>query len=185
MDIGDSGVGGALLVPKVDKKSVTSTSVIKFSTHQELPWQDEVNLKRFLNDTASALKQVISDLLKASTSQGLARPREVLCFLSAPFYASQSRVVKHISPDQFLVSAEMVDGLIKNDLETFAKNYPNLHSSIVNDHQRVIESKIMQFKLNRYPTHKPYGKEARELEIHNYVSIGSEKILSRLEEKIT
>ena len=184
LDIGDNGVSGALIVPEIVKKSQKYISNILFSTRRELPWQDEVNLKRFLNDTAAALKQVLGDLIEASSKASLARPHEIACFLSAPFYASQSRMVRQSAPKPFIVSEKLVTDLIKVDLEAFSKNYSSLNFSIINDHQRVIESRIMQFKLNRYLTHRPYNKLVRELEIQNYVSIGSEKILARLEEII-
>ncbi|MEK7621760.1 MAG: hypothetical protein AAB415_01135 [Patescibacteria group bacterium] len=180
IDLSNDSVSGLLLDPTYDTQKKIFCSPTRAVTRVPLPFQSELNLERFLNQVVAALKTVIDALTRDETS----RPAQVVCFLSAPFYASQTRVVRHTADQPFRITASFLNGLIAADLAQFTKQQPQLYTEVLADAHRVIESKTMQVKLNRYPTHTPADKQASEVEMYHYVSIGSERILGRFHEVI-
>ncbi len=180
IDLSNDSVGGLLLDPTYDKEHRKFCSPTRAVTHVPLPFQAELNLERFLNQVVVALKTTIEALARENNS----RPARVICFLSAPFYASQTRVVRHTTPEPFRVTASLLKDLLAKDLNQFISQHPQLYSEVIEDAHQVIESKTMQVKLNRYLTHTPYDKMASEVELFHYVSIGSSRILGRFREVI-
>ena len=180
IDLSNDSVGGLLLDPTYDKEQAMFCSPTRAVTHVPLPFQPELNLERFLNQVIAALKTT----LEALTRENNSRPARVVCFLSAPFYASQTRVVRHTAPEPFRVTTSLLNDLITTDLDQFIGQHPQLYSEVIEDAHQVIESKTMQIKLNRYLTHTPYDKVASEVELYHYVSIGSSRILGRFREVI-
>jgi len=180
VDLSNDGVGGLLLEPTYDKEKKIFCSPTRAVTRVPLPFQAELNLERFLNQVVTALKTVLETMARENNS----RPTRVIGFLSAPFYASQTRVVRHTAERPFHITPTLLNNLITADLEQFTKQHPQLYTEILKDTHRVIESKIMQIKLNRYSTQAPFDKLATEIEIYHYVSIGSDRILGRFNEVI-
>lgn len=180
IDLASDSVSGLLLDPTYDKTKKIYCSPVRAVTRVPLPFQPELNLERFLNQVIEALKTVLDALAREAHSH----PARVAGFLSAPFYASQTRVVRHVAEEPFRVTQDLLNDLVAHDLKEFTAQHPQLYAEVLEDAHQVIESKTMQVKLNRYLTHVPYGKTASEVELHHYVSIGSNKILNRFREII-
>ena len=180
IDLSNDSVSGLLLDPAYDKVRKIFCSPTRVVTRVPLPFQSKLNLERFLNQVVTALKTV----LDAITREPSCQPARVVCFLSAPFYASQTRVVRHTAEKPFRVTSTSLNNLIATDLKQFIQQHPQLYNEVLADAHQVIESKTMQIKLNRYPTHSPEGQTASEIELYHYVSIGSERIIARFREVI-
>jgi hypothetical protein len=180
IDLSNDSVSGLLLDPTYDKTREIFCSPTRAVTRVPLPFQVELNLERFLNQVVTALKTVLEAVAREADS----RPAKVICFLSAPFYASQTRVVRHTAEKPFRVTSTLLNNLIATDLKQFIQQHPQLYNEVLDDAHRVIESKTMQIKLNRYPTHLPEGQIASEVELYHYVSIGSERIIARFREVV-
>ena len=180
IDLASDSVSGLLLDPTYDKAKKIFCSPTRAVTRVPLPFQPELNLERFLNQVVTAMKTVLDALAR----EPHAHPARVACFLSAPFYASQTRLVRHVAETPFHVTETLLNDLVAGDLKEFTAQHPQLYAEVLEDKHQVIESKTMQVKLNRYLTHTPYGKTASEVELHHYVSIGSKKILDRFHEVI-
>ena len=180
IDLSDDSVGGLLLDPTYDKEHQMFCSPTRAVTHVPLPFQPKLSLERFLNQVVAALKTVLETVARENNN----RPARVICFLSAPFYASQTRVVRHVAAEPFRVTASLLNGLVTADLNQFIGQHPQLYSEVIDDAHQVIESKIMQVKLNRYLTHAPDDKVASEIELYHYVSLGSRRILGRFQEVV-
>src|SRR3989344_1619232 len=180
IDLSNDSVGGLLLDPTYDQDRKLFCSPTRVVTRVPLHFQSELNLDRFLNQVVTALKTVVETLVREHNS----RPVKVVCFLSAPFYASQTRVVRHAAPESFRITPTLLNDLVTVDLKQFIRQHPQLYPEVIEDAYQLIESKIMQVKLNRYLTHSPYNKSAKEIELHHYISIGSRRILNRFSEVI-
>lgn len=180
IDLSNDGVGGLLLDPTYNKTRDLFCSSPRAVTRVPLPFQAELNLERFLNQVVAALKTVVDTLARESNR----RPERVICFLSAPFYASQTRIIRRTAPEPFRVTRSLLNDLTAADLQQFIKQHPQLYAEVIKDAHQLIESKTMQIKLNRYPTRAPYDKLASEVELSHYVSIGSRRVLDRFREVI-
>lgn len=173
IDIGSASVGAALLAlakPPAKKAAEAECSQIIFSTRSPVEFQAELNLERFLSATTAALEKVVAELLKSKAGQ----PDKIICFLSAPFSASQTMIIREerpVSPSQGGPAAfSVTEKWVK---EKVAAEVKNLEAKLG---QKVFESKIMEIKLDGYASDKPFGQKAKLVEIANYVSLASEAV---------
>ncbi|MEK7610151.1 MAG: hypothetical protein AAB468_00125 [Patescibacteria group bacterium] len=168
VDVGNDGVSGAVVNLSTGKDCAQFLSTV----HEPVPSRDNFELKRFLDDVFSAFKTVINRLGTPSS--------RLVIFLASPFYASQTRIIRWQKAAPINISRSLVNQLVGEDRERFRQAEPRLYTEIINDRHEIVDGKIMQIKLNRYATANPYGQKASEIEIDNYISIGSTKILDRL-----
>ncbi|MBI2100264.1 MAG: hypothetical protein HYT48_02920 [Candidatus Vogelbacteria bacterium] len=172
IDIGSTSVGGALLnvsrQPRGKKVGKTCVEITKAARHS-INFQEEIDIKRFLVGMDNALKQTVAELQANNQSA----PSRIICFLSSPFHASQTRLINHAEPKPFTVTPRLVADLMLAELEKFSDS-----------RHEIIENKIMQIKLNGYPTTAPYRKRASELSLANFVSVASHDTLERFQKII-
>jgi len=177
IDIRSDSVGGALVEQKFDQEKRAVCSNFLKTSRREINFQTQLNLERFFSDLVEALKQVLSELITDH-----ARPGSLTCFLSAPFYVSQTRVITQTWPEPVTITKHLIADLVEADVRQFESVTPSLYREILNDSHELIERKIMQIKLNRYETTTPLDKTASEIVISHYLSIGSERVLNRFRE---
>ena len=105
VDIGSTSVGGALLMPNKDKQSKNRWRVV-YTTRQRINFSEQIESREFFNQMLSALKLVLKNFSGATQSVSAKQnqmpqpcwgvsPKEIHCFLSAPFYAGQTRIIHH------------------------------------------------------------------------------------------
>ncbi|MBI2100406.1 MAG: hypothetical protein HYT47_00035 [Candidatus Vogelbacteria bacterium] len=179
IDIRSDSVGGALVEPPSAKNQKVCSQVLKFSRHH-IDFRAALNHDRFFADLIAAFKLVLADLGAAAKP----RPAAVTVFLSAPFYASQTRTIKQTRPTPIRVTRRLISDLVAADIRQFQSQTPPLFREILRDAHELIEHKIMLVKLNRYETHNPFGQSASEIEISHHLSVGSSKMLERFRELV-
>ncbi|MBI4136041.1 MAG: hypothetical protein HY481_00610 [Candidatus Vogelbacteria bacterium] len=179
IDIRSDSVGGALVEPQSGKNQKVCSQVLKFSRHH-IDFRATLDRDRFFADLIAAFKLVLADLVIAAKP----RPASVAVFLSAPFYAAQTRTIKQTRPSPVKVTRRLVSDLVAADIKQFQSKTPPLFREILGDAHEIIEPKIMAVKLNRYETHSPFGQIASEIEVSHYLSLSSNKVLERFRELI-
>lgn len=176
LDIGSASVGGALV-------SFSSDSTIKpvtvFATRSELVFQEDLNFESFLSLMLSSLTEVITRIHDARVGA----PQSIHCFLAAPWYASQSRIITLSKETPFVFTKKLADELIGKEVISFENEYARKYTSL-GQKVRTLEKKIVRVMLNGYHTHEPIGLKAKELSMNLYVSISPESILHAIEEAI-
>ncbi len=171
IDIGSASVGGALIDSTRNKKSNLLCSKILYSTRNEITFNDELDIPRFIKGIEKVIEKTIADLM--ATKRG--NPGEIICFLSAPFYAAQTRSSINTYPKPISITPKLVTGLVGAELNRFKDSQPH-------PEHEVSESKLLQVKLNGYVTDQPYGQRAERVELAVYCSIGTGKHLARFRE---
>ncbi|MBI2097847.1 MAG: cell division FtsA domain-containing protein [Candidatus Vogelbacteria bacterium] len=180
IDIRSDSVGGALVEPRANVKTETNCpKVLEVSRHR-LEFRAELNRERFFADLMTAFKLILADFGAAAKP----RPDSVVVFLSAPFYASQTRTIKQTRPAPVKVTRRLISDLAAADSRQFQSQTPPLFREILHDAHELIEHKIMAVKLNRYETHRPFGQSASEIEFSHYLSLSSKKVLERFRELV-
>lgn len=176
-DIGSASVGAALVVPsrqgRSQRRGASVCTQIVFATRQRIILQENLELNRFLSNIAGALKLVAAAVVKAR----LGSPRRLICFLSSPFYAAHTSLIKISRPAPFKITPVLVSELVSGEVERFKKQQAALFESRVGGHE-IVENKIIEIKLNGYPFDHPYDKKASEVEIADYLSIASSRVLN-------
>lgn len=172
-DIGTSVVSGALVSIPVGK---AERPVILHTARSPIPVQDEFDFKRFFQLVLASLERTARAL---ATHHGTT-PEHSYCFLSSPWYASQTRTINFARPKPFPFTKKFATELIDKDLKafesTYLKNYAEIGSPVT-----LMENKIIEIKLNGYKAPDPFGKRASSLAMHLYFSMSSRALLESLE----
>ena len=175
MDIGSGSVGGALVFFSEDKKPK-----ILFSVRKPIVFQNDFKFERFLLSMLKATDQVLNELSKAK----LGKPKQVFCILAAPWYVSQAKAVIFENKKTFNVTSKRVDDLISREVESLKENFDAHYKDLTESKAEIIEVENINMKLNGYETRLPYGKKAKKLEAHLYVSMSAGQVLQALRQKV-
>lgn len=183
IDIGSTSVGGALLTPNKTKGARSRWRVV-YTTRQRINFNEQIESKEFFTQMLNSLKLVLKDFSGAAYSpvakanhlphHWWGNPvKEIHCFLSAPFYAGQTRIIRHTAAKPIKITDDLIKNLITSELKRFETEHADKHC--------LIENRLMSVKLNGYSIATPYGQMAQELELINYFSLGSIKVLDKIE----
>ncbi len=198
-DIGSGSVGGALVsIPKTSKKksfnfltlsaeeSPEDKPLVLYSTRTPITLNQDFDFDHFLFETGRALENVSKKMEQALFTPPMAgrgAPAKVFCFLSAPWYSCQTRIIKLKRNTPYKFTEKLAEEYIQKEIKNFesiqAKHFEN-----TGEKMRLIESRIMEMKLNGYKTAMPFDKKISEFEIALFVAVGSERILGAIEHQI-
>lgn len=161
VDIGSTSVGAALaLMPRRQRAGHQVCASIIFSTRNEINFPEhDIDPNRFLEGIAVALKKTMLDVVKA----GKGAPERVEVFLSAPFYASQTRAVRKQAAEPFVITPALIKELTAVE---------------VADHA-TIESELLGIRANGYQLRNPYKQPALDLEVQHFLSLAAPEIIKR------
>lgn len=174
-DIGSASIGGAMFVT-----SANTAPKIVYTLREPIKIEEEVNYEKFLQNTLNTLKDVAGRMCL----QGLGVPTRVYCVLSSPWFASQTRVIKMQKNAPFVFTSKLADTLTENEMKLFQEEHAKKYGEDMN-RVRAIELKTMSTTLNGYPTSKPLGQKAKELEMSLFISMSQESLLKMIEDSIT
>jgi len=173
LNIGGATVSGAFVARG---EGLTKIETVISTDIGVLPDVTSAALER---EMEKALSQTVDLLAKARRGA----PDRVVVSLQSPWYVSQARTVKMSRPSAFVFSRSMLDDMIARELKSFEDE--EIASSVLSGEPlRAIESNILQVKLNGYPTAKPIGLSARELEFSIFLSVSPDRVLKKIKENI-
>jgi len=175
-DIGSASVAGAL----IEVGGVEGKPKILHSVRKPMVFQEKLSFKRFVASMLKSLSEVSVELETKIPKT----PDKVMCFLSSPWYASQTRFIEVKRETPFIVSEKLLEELMEKEIESFKKDelikYPELKKS----NPKIIESHNIRVRLNGYETSNPIGKKANEAKIAFYVSVSTERVINNISENI-
>jgi len=161
-DIGSTSVGGALVDIGDGHKSIPT---LIWAERRYVPLGEHLNSDRLVSSIKKVTKEIAEHMAKHTTKH----PLRVYCVLSSPWYVSQTREAKFDSLKPVLVTKKLVDQIVKKEaglvMEAEERKYG--YSGV-----EIIEKNNMEIKLNGYATNAPYGKNAEELSVFLYTSVG-------------
>jgi len=179
IDIGSTSVGGITLdCSKPAKKTKEFCGCLGATIREDVSFQEDIDLQRYLEGITGALKKVAHSL--AVGSKGA--PTEVVCFLSAPFYASQTQKIKKTAPKPFPVTRKLLEDLVAEEVGKFKKSKPTFFRELEGknkDAHEIIESVLVKITLNGYDLPDYHHQLTEELTAHHYLSLASSSILDR------
>ncbi|MCX6736323.1 MAG: hypothetical protein NTZ13_04530 [Candidatus Parcubacteria bacterium] len=172
-DIGNSSVGGAavLLHPKNKPK-------LLHTVRKDMASQEKFDVDRFVSSMIETLEKVAQDISAVHLPPH--SEKVFSCFLSSPWYVSQTRMIQKNFETPVKISSRMLEEIQRKEIGDFkALEIKEMGADAI-----VLETKIIQTKLNGYETSDPEGKEATDFQMAMYVSISPEKIVESITEKI-
>lgn len=164
-DISSSSVAGAHILSDGTKATFLA------SARADAPLQEDLDVKRFVDDTVKHLESITTRIQKADAHH----PTAIQVVLASPWYISQTRTIVYKKETPFLCTEKLVQELIDTELKTILTN----NEGSFGGESVVVEKQISGITLNGYSTTNPYGKHSTVLELYLVVTIAPESVLKR------
>ena len=179
IDIGSTSVGGITLsYSNQERNNKEFCNCLSATIREDISFQEDIDPQRYLEGINSSLKKVAHSLAVDSKSA----PTEVVCFLSAPFYASQTKQIKKIEVTPFPVTHKLLEDLVDEEVGKFKKSKPAFFRELDvknKDTHEIIESVLMKITLDGYELSDYHHQSTKELTASHYLSLASSSILDR------
>ncbi len=175
LDVGSSRVGGALVLISRNK---TTKPKILLSVKNQINEDHNLNTEKFTIAMESALRATLRDIEKAKQGS----PTRIICFLSSPWYASQTRTINFVKNAPFILTQKIIDDLVTKEIKLFESDHLQKYAADP-EKPRILESKITQIMLHGYKVPDPIGKKITEVELSLFLSMCPGKILASIEKE--
>ena len=182
LDIGSKSLGGAVFLRKAGGKSL-----LLYTAREKLAFQRILTEQNLSSAMQKALDLILFHLEKYGVNH-LQKGRtnyivsHIDVVISSPWNASETKTLTLKFKDATPITEIMIEELISTEEESFEKKYgPESTDPLAHV---VLESKVLEMRLNGYPTAKPRGKKARELEVRMFASIIPGDTLQKIEKSI-
>jgi len=172
-DISSSSVGGAHALVENSGDNTAVTFLVQERRDSGL--EEELNIERFVEDTAKALEVVIDHVRTAD----LHHPEYIQVVLSSPWYNSYTRTIMYNKTTLFSCTKRLVDSLIEKEI-AFLLKQPTASGTAFGEGFRVVEQQLLQVRLNGYESADPYGKKVQSLELILVVTLAPEIVVERI-----
>lgn len=136
----------------------------------------DVNFDAFWRCTQMSLRKVIKTLLKDYPSG----PDVCLCVFLSPWFLSQTKIIDIRRETLFKITKVFFENLMKNEEESFRNKAETQREAKL----EFIEHEIIKTELNGYYTKSPIGKLAKTARLHIYMSLGMEKVKTKIGEEV-
>ena len=182
IDIGSKSVGGAIFMIGAVKPTLL------YTTREKLPFMKTLTEKNLSTALYKALDLVTLQLEKYCIehlrgTQKRYRVAYVDVVISSPWNASETKTLSVKFKDATIVTEVMIRELLSKEETAFEERYGS-DSEGVPMHS-VLERKILEIRLNGYPTARPYGKKVGALEIRMLTSIMMSGTLEKIKRTIS
>ena len=176
LDIGSKSVGGGIFVKKNGTKPV-----FNFVTRGKFPFKKNLSGETLSTVMLKSLDTVLADIEQfASKNFKDTRSRQrfdsVTVLVSSPWHAAETKTLSLQFQQPSLITESVVEELLAEEERSFEARFEGNKRNGLG----VLERKIVEMRINGYPTSKPYGKKATHLEVRMFGSV----ILSEFMEKI-
>ncbi|KKU68134.1 MAG: hypothetical protein UX89_C0007G0030 [Parcubacteria group bacterium GW2011_GWA2_47_16] len=182
LDIGSKSVAGAVFIP-----SPSGKPRILYATREKLFFRKNITGGELSSSMIKALDLILFHLNKYGVEHlrrtGIRYTVEsVDAVVSSPWNASETKVLTLKFSQRSLITEAVIEELISSEEKSFEKRFEG--TAVEELTHELLERKILEMRLNGYPTGKPYGKWASELEIRMFSSIISSSTLQKMKKLI-
>jgi hypothetical protein len=165
-EIGSGSVAGALV-----KLSSTKHPELLYSYREAIPFRENLEHSRLISDMATVVGHVAKNLGDKGlahlnfTGYGRHRIHDIFYSFASPWVLSQTTVLDIKKEVEIVVTKQLIDDVVAKEQHSFEKLIKEDDKSSVFDNDAVmIEKKMIQVRLNGYPTDNPYQKMAHQIE---------------------
>lgn len=159
---------------------------ILFSIRKPVNFLFDVSFEAFWRCAADALEKV----LKLAKDNLVNRhPDEVLCVFSSPWYVSRISAITISKEKPFEIDEKFLNGIVNEQEQKIIEAHSAAKGRVKKTSAKIkeifIEHEIMQAELNGYAVKNPLGKKTKTLKVRVYLSLGTEKVMEEIKDKIS
>ena len=177
-DIGSGSVGGALVKFPTD---VNESPVIKKSVRTEIDYiEDKINVDLFTGNMLKALHTTANSLYQSK----IGAPDRIVVVLAAPWYSSETRMVKMTKETSFVFTHKMANELLDKEVKSITLDY-NKKNKTVSSELEIMEHHIMDVSLNGYEVLEPIGMHTKSVEMNMIFSFSEKIFLDKIRKEIS
>ncbi len=177
IDIASRSVGGALfeVVPSGEVK-------LLYSVREAISFQRELKGEALMSAMNKSLNTVLLHLDKYGLQHLQAKRKiphivdRINVTISAPWHASEVKILKESFDKNTLISKSKVENMLESEELSFEKRISGADKADARSFEPV-ERKIIEVRLNGYPSGDPFGKYATDLELRVFESVTSPEML--------
>lgn len=175
-DVGSDTVGGAL----VEFASGVKPRVL-YATREQITFQKNLEPGRFLELMHKTFEDAVLHIekygmLHVSRGGRRAAIANALCTLSSPWHASRVKTIRLKEEKPVTVTSRLIKTLLEKEAADAAGEFSKDKEASV----ALIERQVVECLLNGYPTGKPIGKRAGEVEISLFLSFAPQILIDRI-----
>ncbi|MEK7575105.1 MAG: hypothetical protein AAB511_02655 [Patescibacteria group bacterium] len=178
-DIGSKTVGGAIY----EKDSNGSVKLL-YTARESIAFQKTLTSESLLTALLRSLELVIVHLQKygldhlGQTSGFQYQVDSLSGVFSSPWHISETKILKLKQDAPFLITETSVNDLLAKEEKDFMSRL--LVGGQSEAMFNLLEHKIIEIRLNGYPTSDPYGKYAEEIELSIFTSVSPKKVHEKI-----
>ena len=161
-DIGSGSVGAALVQVAKTKPSVL------WNTRKPFPFQSELEYPRYRRGMLGTFSAVVRTVQTEGLPKlGALKPQDIELVFASPWHVSQTISVTFAEKEPHTVNEHLgeVSRLLKEKEQRLSKEIPGGGAALL------LEKKIVEMRLNGYPTARPMGKTARTIKTSVLLSL--------------
>ncbi len=179
LDIGSKSVGGAIYEKTADGKAL-----LLYTGREQIPFQRELKGERLLAAMINSLGNLLLHIERygiehlKNEGKNPYRVDATVFVVSSPWHASETKLLRLELPKPSLVTKTITDNLLSEEEKHFEEE-----RKVSGEAARfeMFERKIIELRLDGYPTATPYGKKAKRLDMQIFGSIISSNTLEALQ----
>ncbi len=184
--IGSSSVGGSLVCFEPGK-----VPKVIFTLREFIPKGDHQDYNLLFGRMIETLKLVNLRLSKEGlhhlkfTNLGNRTIKKVFCVFSMPWAESRAHMISVDGKGQsFLVTEQYVKNIVAQEEKIFEDQIKadNQIHNISGEEYVSLGKDVIQIKINGYELEKPFGKEAKSLDVAFFVSLVPKSVVEKVEE---
>ncbi len=169
LDIGNGSIGGALF------EVVSGEPRVFYSARDPVAFQENLTVERLTAGMLSTLKSSVALVEKYYSGLSAARElKNIGVFFSSPWHSSETKVLTLDLTIPTVITKTMIEKLIATEDAVFRGHVARDGGK--GKQPSLLERMTMGFRLNGYPTAKPYGQKATEVSAVMFESLVSRKI---------
>lgn len=175
--------GDALQVAVIDTKKDDISRIVA-RTSYKIQVHNETDEKKVLSILGATLDKALLDLEKKTRAQNPhIRIHSAHCFLSSPWFISQTRNITYNAPKPAKVTPAFIDSLVEADTTAFKEAlYTGPYGRIFNKSLDVIENKILTLTYNGYEIADiPAAAHAQSVSATIYASVAGHELTEKIE----
>lgn len=172
IDIASDSVGAGVVAVFPNAKPT-----LLFTAREPIACVPRLEPKHFFSATLHALNELCAHLFQTHRSD-ISGAERMHIFLNAPWVVSKTRSVRVDFPELTVLNTDTLTSVIQEAEKGITDNFRAAHREIA-EAVRVVEKKIIEFRVNGYAVASAVNKEARTLELTLMESFAPENAIAK------